>query len=97
MQLAKRKPASAAAKLFQLTQVTFRSGDEYALEEEGRDEGGLSAEMFSSFFREMLSPAARLDSLDICFDKCFDATVTCTATPQRHRREETRPVRHRRT
>ena len=58
MQLAKRKPASAAAKLFQLTQVTFRSGDEYALEEEGRDEGGLSAEMFSSFFREMLKPEA---------------------------------------
>ena len=60
MQLAKRKPASAAAKLFQLTQVTFRSGDEYAREEEGRDEGGLSAEMFSSFFREMLKPEAGL-------------------------------------
>ena len=59
-QLAKRKAASAAAKLFQLTQVTFRSGDEYELEEEGRDEGGLSAEMFSSFFREVLKPEAGL-------------------------------------
>ena len=43
----------------------------------------------TSSLGESLSPAARLDSLDICFDKCFDATVTCTATPQRHRREET--------
>ena len=30
------------------------------MEEEGRDEGGLSAEMFSSFFREMLRPEAGL-------------------------------------
>ena len=47
-------------RLFQATRVRFV--DATGEDEEGEDEGGLTVEMFSSFFREMLSPAARSSS-----------------------------------
>ena len=44
------------ARLFQRTEVKFT--DAFGIEEDGRDMGGLTAEMYTCFFREILSPDA---------------------------------------